>query len=401
MVQFYAMLRKDLKMVYRTPTAFGLLLVMPFLLMAIVSEAFKPLFQGEESFDVPVVDLDRSEQSAALLAELDALGALNIKPLAWDKADFLESDAEELFEGSSREISVLVIPLGFGVALQSGGEAGLKLYSNPVQTGFSRIILSQISGRLVIDDLLRAFATVLQDRAGTSAEEAREAVDEGVAPTLDAPRLRLEQQFVSRREALPSNFEQTVPGFSIMFTFWLSIFVAASIHAEKREFHTWRRTLVAPMPRVLIIASRVTAYVILGLAQLSVLFGLGWLFFGVSLGGHIPALLLVFVAMALVTTSFGFLMASLVQDYATLNSIVNLAVLVMATLGGALVPVFFLPDWVRAISVVTPHYWAMDAVQSLIILGEGLADILTQLGVLLAFAAAFFGLGFWRFRFTE
>lgn len=401
MTALWVMFRKELKLVYRNPMAFVLLLLMPFLLIAIVSAALEPLFQGAESFDVPVVDLDRSPQSEELLRELGELSALRLKPVQWDSAEFEEPDAADLLGGQVRDFVVLVIPKGFGEGLETSGKANIGLYADPVQVGFSNIVLDQIRGRLAMDDLLLSFRKVLADETGSGEMEASDTLSRRVAPVLESPNLQVEQVFISKRKALPSSFEQTVPGFSVMFTFWLSIFVAASIYAEKREFHTWRRTLVAPVPRATIIASRVLAYVVLGLAQLTLLFLLGWALFGLNLGNDLPALWMVFIAMALVTTGFGILMASLIQDFATLNGIVNIAVIVMGALGGALVPVFLLPQWVQELSVFTPQYWALDAIQRLTILGDGLTDVLPQLGVLLAFAAAFFTVGFLRFRFVD
>ena len=186
-----------------------------------------------------------------------------------------------------------------------------------------------------------------------------------------------------------------------MFTFWLGIFVAGGIYAEKRQFNTWRRNMAAPVHRSLIIASRVLAYVVIGTAQVLTLFFLGWLIFGLSLGNHPYALLPVFLAMALVTTAFGIFMTALIKDFVILNSMMNLIVLVAAAAGGALVPLFLLPDWLRTISPAVPHYWAMDGVQGVMLLDEGLVDVLPNVAALLGFAALFFTLGLWRFRFVD
>jgi ABC-2 type transport system permease protein len=401
MVPIWVMFRKDLKLVYRNPSAFVLLLVMPFVVITIVSGAFKPVFEGARSFEVPVVDLDHSPQSEHLLAELDDLEAIDLKPRQWDKAEFRESDAADLFSGQVRDFVVLVIPRGFGYGLATSGRAIITVYADPVQVGFSNIVLDQIRDRLAIDELLGSFVRVLAVETGSSEAEARQTLGEEVEPRLTSPGLKVEAEFVSERKVLPSHFEQTVPGFSVMFTFWLSIYVAASIYAEKKQYRTWHRTLVAPLPRLAIIGSRVLAYVVLGLAQLSVLFLLGWALFGMNLGDDPLALWIVLMAVALVTTGFGIFMASLIQDFMTLTSVTNVAVIALAALGGALIPVFFLPYWMQKLSPITPHYWAMDAIQRLIILGGGLPDVLTQIGVLLAFAAFFYTLGFLRFRFTD
>jgi len=192
-----------------------------------------------------------------------------------------------------------------------------------------------------------------------------------------------------------------VPGFALMFTFWLSVFVAMSIKSEQREYHTWRRTLAAPVSRASIMGSRMMAYVVVGMAQLTLLFLLAWVIFGLSLGDHPYALVPIFFGMTMSTAGFGVLMTALIRDFATLNSVMNLVVIIAAAAGGALVPLFLLPDWLRTISPAVPHYWAMDASQRVMLLGDGLVDVLPAVAALLAFAAAFFTLGLWRLNFVD
>jgi ABC-2 type transport system permease protein len=48
---------------------------------------------------------------------------------------------------------------------------------------------------------------------------------------------------------------------------------------------------------------------------------------------------------------------------------------------------------------VLPTAWAMEGFQNLVLRGLGLSAVLLPAGLLLAYAAAFFGLAVWRFRF--
>jgi ABC-2 type transport system permease protein len=398
MTAFRVMFLKELRSTYRNPMAFGLLLLMPFLLMALISKAFEPLFEGRQSFDVPLVDLDATTESQALTASLDALTGIDIVALDWDRPGLTPADADEILDDEDY-FTLIVIPDGFAQSLARGEDVRLSLYSDPAQEAYSGIVRDEVAGQLRVEDLMRAFESALA--AETSEADAARIVESEIAPRVDDPGLAVERLFTEKRKATPGNFEQTVPGFALMFTFWLSLFIAASIHAEKREYHTWRRTLVAPVPRVTIMGSRVAAYVVLGMTQMTLLFVLGWALFGLNLGDHPYALLLVFFAMTLVTTGFGILMTALIRDFATLTSLMNLFVIVAAAAGGTLVPLFLLPDWLRTVSPVVPHYWAMDASQGVILLGDGVLDVLPAVGALLAFAAAFFALGLWRFRYVD
>ena len=76
-----------------------------------------------------------------------------------------------------------------------------------------------------------------------------------------------------------------------------------------------------------------------------------------------------------------------------------LLLLTLSALGGCFVPRFIMPGWLRTIGLVTPHAWALDAYQDLLVRGYGLRQVLPKVGALAAFAGAFFGIGVWRFRF--
>jgi ABC-2 type transport system permease protein len=61
--------------------------------------------------------------------------------------------------------------------------------------------------------------------------------------------------------------------------------------------------------------------------------------------------------------------------------------LVMAALGGSMVPVEVFPATLRSIALVTPHAWANRAMAEIVRRDGGLPDILPEVGVLAAYAA--------------
>ena len=68
----------------------------------------------------------------------------------------------------------------------------------------------------------------------------------------------------------------------------------------------------------------------------------------------------------------------------------------LGAIGGAMVPLDVFSATMRQIAHVTPHAWALDSFTELL-RGDGtIATILPQLGMLTAYAAAFFALGAWR-----
>jgi ABC-2 type transport system permease protein len=57
------------------------------------------------------------------------------------------------------------------------------------------------------------------------------------------------------------------------------------------------------------------------------------------------------------------------------------------------------PKVVQNIVKVLPTTWAMQGLLDLVLRGQGLTAILPEAGILLGFAAVFFVIGIWRFKY--
>jgi ABC-2 type transport system permease protein len=142
----------------------------------------------------------------------------------------------------------------------------------------------------------------------------------------------------------------------------------------------------------------ISAYV-LGAAQVTFLFFVGWLLFGIELGnvGGIAVIVAVFL---LTPVCIG-LVAMMSTNSLLAVALLNLLVIVLGAIGGALVPVFLLPPWMEALAAFTPHYWALTALQDLMFRGAVLADVTLNLAILAAFAVVLLGAGLARFSYAS
>jgi ABC-2 type transport system permease protein len=61
-------------------------------------------------------------------------------------------------------------------------------------------------------------------------------------------------------------------------------------------------------------------------------------------------------------------------------------------------PRYIMPDFMQQLGLLSPHTWALEGYHDVILRGATVTAILPTVGVLLAFAAVFFGLAAWRFR---
>ncbi len=140
-------------------------------------------------------------------------------------------------------------------------------------------------------------------------------------------------------------------------------------------------------------------YYLVNLVQVVVMFGVGVLVFHMSLG-HAPlALAAVTLATALAATGLGLLVAAIGKTRAQVNGMSTLLVLTLAALGGMLVPTFVMPGFMQKLAFITPHAWALDGYQDVIVRGLGLQAVLPDVAMLTGFAILFFGFALWQFRF--
>jgi ABC-2 type transport system permease protein len=93
------------------------------------------------------------------------------------------------------------------------------------------------------------------------------------------------------------------------------------------------------------------------------------------------------------------LMAALVRTYAQMDAVSTILIIPLSGIGGAMWPLEIVPEFMQKAALFVPTGWAMQGFHDLITRGLGLADILPEAGVLMAFGIVFLAIGVWRFKY--
>lgn len=194
--------------------------------------------------------------------------------------------------------------------------------------------------------------------------------------------------------------EQAVPGAAVMFSMFLVGNVGFAFFREY-GWNTWERVRSGWATPVEVMVGKTVVPMLQSALQLTVLFGLGGLMFGLHLRGSILGLVLVAAAFSICLISFGLALLAVCRTIMQLNAFSNLGAMVLAGLGGALAPASALPAWARVFAPATPTYWAMRGFQQVILHKGGPLAASASIGVLALFTAGFLGIAAWRFRFDE
>ena len=191
-----------------------------------------------------------------------------------------------------------------------------------------------------------------------------------------------------------------VPGIISMAVIYTSMFNGMQIIWD-RQFGFLKETLVAPVPRVAIMLGRTFGGATVATAQGCIVFALTLLF-----GFHpsswplvIPAILVMFMIASLFS-SFGITVASFVTDMQGFQLVMNLLVMPMFFLSGALFPLTDSPPFLRAMALIDPLSYGVDGMRALLIDAPHFG-IAMDVAVLLATMAKFLAFGSYRFTKLE
>jgi ABC-2 type transport system permease protein len=174
-------------------------------------------------------------------------------------------------------------------------------------------------------------------------------------------------------------------GTLVLIVLFTSIFSTISIIEDRREGFL-QSVLVAPIPRVSIVLGKV-----LGASTVGLLQGLCFLVFAPLAGLHAPlaGYLNAVLALALCSiglTGLGFCIAWKLDSTQGFHAVMNLFLMPMWLLSGALFPYETAPRWLQLVIRLNPMTYAVAALQSSLTAAPALASLSCCLAVLAAFA---------------
>lgn len=194
--------------------------------------------------------------------------------------------------------------------------------------------------------------------------------------------------------------EQAVPGMAAMFVTFTGSFAGFTFFRE-HGWNTWDRLRASQATTLDIMVGKLAPTLLIAVVQMLVLFALGVVLFDLVIAGSVTGLAMLVVAFALSMLSFGMAITALSRTSLQLNTFVNLFGIIFAGVGGALVPIAVLPQWVQSAGRFVPTYWAMDGFLDVILRGSGPAQVIAPTLVLLLFTAGFTVIAALKFRFEE
>ncbi|WP_067931801.1 ABC transporter permease [Alicyclobacillus kakegawensis] len=189
--------------------------------------------------------------------------------------------------------------------------------------------------------------------------------------------------------------DQVVPGYTVMFVFFIILSMMRRFMSEK-ESGILARLMSTPLQPLTYLVGMWVPAIITVLIQCTVLLAFGHLVYHVHLG-NLLAMAVIVLCLAICGTGIGLAVSLLARGENHGRGITMLITLGGAALGGLWVPESMLPHFARVLSHFTPQYWAQQGFQQVMAHGGHTADVVQSLAVLLAFGAAGLVVALWRF----
>lgn len=416
MSTLWAVVRKDLQLYLTDRRAVLMQMVAPVVISAFFGFVFSRGAgdSGTARVAVRVVDQDGSEISRAIQE------ALAGDPMLDATTSGLPEAREDVRRG--RAAVAVVLPAGFGEAARDGlfrpgekPEVGL-LYdpSHAPERALVEGLLTQHAMQSVSRHAFSPSGVEAQLRSIERAplEPARKALvrdllrsaaelgatgSGGVPATMTLP-YALRAEAVTSPRAEPYNaFAHSFAGMSVQFILFSGINLGVAMLYD-RQRGVWKRLRAAPLSKAFVLGARTLSGALIALVTLAVIFGAAIALFGVRVQGSVAGFVGILVGFALMSSTFGLLIASLGRTPEATRGVSIFAVLIMVMLGGAWVPSFLFPAWLQKVTLAVPARWAVDGIEAMTWRGLPLGSALPAIAVLFGFAVLFEALALLRFR---
>lgn len=381
MTALLATIRKELLLLLRDVHGLALLFAMPVAFIVIMSLALQNQFAknaGDES-NITVL-LDKQSTSDAAASVIAALQQR--KMFSWQVTDSA-SAAEKIRHDDAAFLLTLK---------DNTKELQADILVAPATTPQIEAIftatVSEAMSKQRIETLLRNIKT---KRAMENSFSLDDGIDED-ALNNNPVTVSYSYQDNQTASVQPSSVQQSVPAW-LVFAMFFSVVPLANTLISERQQGTLRRLRTLPISPSLPIIGKLIPYFVINQLQALLMLMVGVYLmplFGadsLTLGNSLAALALMSVCLSIAALGYGILIAVVARttdQAATLGGVGNI---LLAALGGVMVPRFVMPETMQHIATFSPMAWGLDGFLDVFLRNGNVIDVLPEAGSLFALGA--------------
>lgn len=184
-------------------------------------------------------------------------------------------------------------------------------------------------------------------------------------------------------QGVPEQVGVLMPGLFTITLVSSAFFGVSYLMVSERETGILRRYRVTPVTAAtVVIANSLRALAMMTLS-ITVQGTVGWLIFRFPVNGSLLLLVAMMLLGGAAFIPLGLLVGSVAPDMRSAPAISNLLFFPLVFLSGAALPFWMLPDWVQVLGRFVPSSYLVEALQAVLVRGEGLRQLVGPIAVLL------------------
>ncbi|MBK8287311.1 MAG: ABC transporter permease [Cellvibrionales bacterium] len=185
---------------------------------------------------------------------------------------------------------------------------------------------------------------------------------------------------------------------------FFSVVPLANTLISERQQGTLRRLRTLPVSLALPVIGKLVPYFVINQIQVLLMLTVGVYLmplFGadsLTLGHSLAGLLLMSVCLSIAALGYGILIAVVARTTDQATTLGGVGNILLAALGGIMVPRFVMPDSMQQIAGFSPMAWGLEGFLDIFLRSGGVKDVLPEAGSLFLFGAVTIALALVLFR---
>jgi len=370
---FKYLLKKEFKLISRDLHALMVLFIMPVLFILIMSLALKNSYSN--SVDVPLrVAINSQKHNKSIKAMIETINKSNFY-----KASYLQVKDDKKVLYSDNYDFIITVQSNYIERIKLNDKNfKVTIYSKPdtsiQKIEFLKKLISGASTKLILEDLL------IQQKIK-------------IDKVLDFE-AKIENQYIYKKENFkvkPTSVQQSVPAWLVFSMFFILIPISNTFINEK-AFGTIDRIRSINVSLFPILISKIIPYYIINQIQVIFMILVG-IYIVPLLGGdrleimgNIGLIFIISSAVSLASISFALVIANIAKTTEEATTIGGVSNIILAALGGIMVPKFVMPKFMQDITEYSPMSWGLESFLEIFVRGGQFTDISSYVYKLLIFA---------------
>ena len=412
MFKLRATILKDIQILTRDKVGLIFMFAMPIILAIVITATQNSTFELVNKNKVPLLlcNKDSGESARQLVTAIEKIGMFEVK-----KVSAVETEAQISNRMHEKDALVaIVIPTGFSQKVESRAKAtaskalnnlGLDTDSIKVNNDSLQPItmlyhpVLQMSFRQSIQGALRSALQMVQSKQVIKSlyySLNEKNIPDSLESEVLSNQVAINEIPVSRdgSKTIPNATQHNIPAWTIFAMFFVVISLGSSVVREKLS-GSFIRLKTLPTNYLLALISKQITYLSVTLLQAAVIFAIGALLFP-SLGlpklnmpSDMAGLFIVSFICGWCAVSFAICIGVFAQTQEQANGIGAVSIVLLAAIGGLLVPSFAMPASFQHIIKLSPLHWCLEAYYGLFLEGAKLRDIVLNILPLLGITVLF------------